>query len=127
MSHTELARWENTHDTVLLHSEENLAIVPQNMQQEGLSADRRDYDVMVRVVNVAEALRLYTRQHPDLHTTLTIVGDSDLPSNNGTYLLHDGQLQRLLTPTNEARTIKIGALIEMLFPTPIRLTMMLER
>ncbi|MBR1517176.1 MAG: GNAT family N-acetyltransferase, partial [Bacteroidales bacterium] len=39
MNHTELARWENTHDTVLLHSEENLAIVQQNMQQEGLSAD----------------------------------------------------------------------------------------
>lgn len=47
---------------------------------------------MARVINVERLLRTVLRVHPDFQLHIGVDGDLDIPTNNGFYLLRDGQL-----------------------------------
>ncbi len=80
---------------------------------------------MARVVGVKPFLEIMARAFPETHLHIGVVGDLDIPENNGYYLVADGHVtvkdeisEYIVTP---------GQLIALFFNThPFRLPMMLD-
>lgn len=92
------------------------------LDEEGVCVIQRN-TVMLRVINVIEALRAYARLHPDVHMLLRITGDEHIPENNGLYALRGGLCEKVSEkddcPENSpdsCKEIPVGSLPALLFP-----------
>ncbi|MDD7449399.1 MAG: GNAT family N-acetyltransferase [Prevotellaceae bacterium] len=69
---------------------------------------------MARIINVEEVLRLYALSQPPKEMTISVIGDTDIPENNGYFRIDNGVLKRS-APTSDAVPYTIADLNQLVF------------
>lgn len=69
---------------------------------------------MARIIHAEQMLALVACKYPEIEMQIQIVGDTDLPENNGYYVIRQGTCTREYCPSREYRVCKMSEFTRLL-------------
>jgi uncharacterized protein len=117
MSFLDFDKWQREQDCILMHDEEGLDIIKEDIHisEESYEMAVEPIQAMLRVINAKNALEAYAKRNPSADCTIRVQGDHDIPMNNAYYIIKDGTVCQTDEPDTEAIKMNIRQLSEFIF------------